>query len=595
MATYRNIGELRKALREAQSSWQVSVHFKDDDSLPEYGLGASADELVLADEAAPKIKFKQILKKPINNPLLMQRWADLGYLKPSQKLKDLLRHPSEAPASFTQPHITPQPPEGTAAASVDWRLRWGWPWITSIRDQNGCNACWAFAGTALMEAMTRIEHAVWTTRSEGDVHKGVGKVCASLGGLGEVFAFISANGQCDPECFPWTTADIPYTPTADRNGRTVKIGTTTWIGSLNDQKTWIETIGPIATYFVVATDFFGYGGGIYRRTATATDVGGHFMLVVGYDDHQGCWIVKNSWGTGWGENGYCRIAYGESQIDTYSKLGLRDTNLDPLTKRRLHNGNLIESGNGALHRNFEMLSTVSGIQIRHWWREGASPFPWSKAAKFGKDAAHCPTLTATTYNRNFEAVYMTTTNRLHHWWYNQNDHKWYDGGLFGPKDAAGIPGFIQGNYHAPANFEVVVRTCGGRLNHWWRENGPPWNWHNGGSFGKNIALSAATLVQGRKGPKGNLELVCVLANGRMQHWWRDDEHGFRWKIRDIFGRCINTPPVMIEGQYGAADENTMGNYELCVAKQGQVEHWWRFNNGDGRWPDGGKARFSVKM
>jgi Papain family cysteine protease len=566
--SFIRIGELRRVLRETRASWQVAQHRRDDEPMPVFGLGASPEGLPRADQQAARLDFRELLRVPIANPFLKQRRAELGLAAESAQ---------EATAS-EQP-----PPAGGVAASVDWRNRWGWPWITTVRDQNGCNACWAFTGTALVEAMTRIEHAVWTTRSEGDVHKGVGKVCADLGNLGEVFNFIGQNGLCDPECFPWTTANIPYTPTPDRPGRTVKIGPTTWIGSIAEQKLWIDTIGPIATWFMVAGDFFGYGTGVYRRTAAAADVGGHFLLVVGYDDSQGCWIVKNSWGTGWGEGGFGRIAYGESGIEQFSKLGVRGTNPDPLTKRRLHNGNLIESGNGALHRNFEMLATNAGPGLRHWWREGASPFPWSAASSFGNDAAVCPTLTATTYGRNFEAVYLTTSNRLHHWWLNQANGTWNDGGVFGPADAKGIPGFIQGNYGAPANFEVVVRTADGRLNHWWRENGPPWTWHDGGRFASNVAYSGASLVQGREGAHGSLEVVCVLQNGQMQHWWRDDDHGFTWKLRDTFGANVMSPPCMIEGQFGAVNEKQSGNYELCVAVGGKVQHWWRNNNGDKLW------------
>lgn len=38
-------------------------------------------------------------------------------------------------------------------------------------------------------------------------------------------------------------------------------------------------------------------------------VGGHCMLIVGYDDTLQCMIVKNSWGTAWGDKGYCYIPY----------------------------------------------------------------------------------------------------------------------------------------------------------------------------------------------------------------------------------------------------------------------------------------------
>jgi C1A family cysteine protease len=46
--------------------------------------------------------------------------------------------------------------------------------------------------------------------------------------------------------------------------------------------------------------------------------GGHCVEIIGYDDNLGCWICKNSWGTGWGEAGYFRIAYGQCAIETWA-------------------------------------------------------------------------------------------------------------------------------------------------------------------------------------------------------------------------------------------------------------------------------------
>ncbi len=225
--------------------------------------------------------------------------------------------------------------------------------------------------------MTRIEHAVWSKRSEGDVHHGMGAKCANTGGATIALDWIKTNGIADPDCYPWSTNDPPYITTLDRSGRTVKIADYTLIGDINQQKTWLDTVGPLATFFEVWHDFDFYGGGIYTKQDTINgepnyDRGGHFMLVVGYDDDAGCWIVKNSWGAFWGEGwmgferderGYARIAYGQTDIDTYAKIGLQYTNPDPWTKRRLHNGNMIESGNGSLHRNLEMLATTNGSQI----------------------------------------------------------------------------------------------------------------------------------------------------------------------------------------------------------------------------------------
>ena len=70
----------------------------------------------------------------------------------------------------------------------------------------------------------------------------------------------------------------------------------------------------------------------------------HALLVVGYDDPGGYWIVKNSWGPGWGVGGFGRVGYAANLLEPAGFLGTRGTNPDPWTKRRQRNGNLIESG-----------------------------------------------------------------------------------------------------------------------------------------------------------------------------------------------------------------------------------------------------------
>ena len=481
------------------------------------------------------------------------------------------------------------PPDAGVATVVDWRNRFGRNWITSIRDQNGCQNCWAFASVALIEAMVAIEHSSWTRLSEGDVVRGVGKVCASLGNIGECSTFFANNGVCDPGSFAFSTTDPPYTPTSDRNGRSVRGPAFTWIGSVADQKKWLDTVGPIIAWFEVYNDLFAHGSGVYTHvnSPTNTIAGSHLALIVGYDDNQNAWLVKNSWGTTWGVNGYGWIAYGESNIDTYAKAGLTGTNPDPWTKRRLHNGNLYESGNGALHRNLEVAG-AGGSRVLHRWREGGPPWTWGTGAQFGNDASVCPTLTGTTYNRNMELLYLTGGKTVHHWWTGGGGSgPWNDGGLAGPGDYYGVPGFIQSDYGAPGNFEAVVRTTGGQLAHLWRLNGPPWTWAESARFGSGIAYSGASLVQSDylgKPDHGNLEVVAVRTNGAMQHFWRNAAD-MQWRAGSVFGAGVGSPPVMIQGQYGMRDETgPHGNFELCVAVGGKVQHWWRSNaNGSMDW------------
>jgi len=80
--------------------------------------------------------------------------------------------------------------------------------------------------------------------------------------------------------------------------------------------------GPLAVSFEVYEDFMQYSGGIYRHTGLLDkfnpfELTNHAVLLVGYgvDKSSGVkyWIVKNSWGTTWGEQGYFRILRGSDE------------------------------------------------------------------------------------------------------------------------------------------------------------------------------------------------------------------------------------------------------------------------------------------
>ena len=570
------VGELRAALKKEGATWAPPENLADDAKIPEYPRGIpegypTVDKLKTVD-------LKKILTVPPANPDLAEARAKIGLL-PKAQLNQLGPTTRERVAKLVKQAPGTLPGR---TATVDWRNRFGTSWVDGIRDQRPCGNCWAFAVTGVIESMVRIDHDVWCVRSEGDLRDGWGKRCEDGAWPQDALDWIKQHGIADPRCYPFYHGNHAYNPTPDRSGRTVKIDGWTWLTTLDQQKDWLYAVGPITCVFEVYSDFNVVGTGIYRKSATATYQGLHAVELIGYDDTQGCWICKNSWGPTFGANGFFRIAYGQCKIDDYGKIGVHYTDPDPVTKRRLHNGNLLESGYGnTYHRNFEMVATINGTQVKHWWRDNSTAgFPWHAGPVFANDAAACPTLTETSYNRNLELVYLTTGHRLHHWWRDENTGTWHDGGVFGPLDGAGLPGFIQGSYNAPGNFEVVVRTADGRLNHWWRDGG---GWHDGGRFGSNIAYSGGALVQSTYGVNGNLELVAVTTSGQLQHFWRDDDHGFVWHPGTLFGAGVHSPPCMIQGQYGMGSEFAMGNFELCVAVNGQVQHWWRNNAGNAGW------------
>jgi hypothetical protein len=87
-------------------------------------------------------------------------------------------------------------------------------------------------------------------------------------------------------------------------------------------KDHIATYGAVTACMIVYQDFFSYRSGVYRHV-TGGVAGGHCVSLIGYDDAQGCWIGKNSWGAGWGDGGFFKIAYGECLIESYQTIGIQ--------------------------------------------------------------------------------------------------------------------------------------------------------------------------------------------------------------------------------------------------------------------------------
>jgi hypothetical protein len=126
----------------------------------------------------------------------------------------------------------------------------------------------------------------------------------------DAFNYYQNTGVADESCFPYTAGDQNCNLCSDWQSRVTQI--TAWhnITSTDDMKTWISTRGPLSACFTVYNDFFYYTSGVYTHVSGSC-AGGHCISVVGYDDGGGYWICKNSWNTGWGENGFFCIAYGQ--------------------------------------------------------------------------------------------------------------------------------------------------------------------------------------------------------------------------------------------------------------------------------------------
>jgi len=206
-------------------------------------------------------------------------------------------------------------------AAIDWRDANG-NFVTAPKNQKKCGSCWAFSMTGGLESYTLLKEN--TPGKDLDLSEQVMLSCSGAGSCqgGRLSAgFLKKTGLPAEAAYPYTATDGSCATAAPGwQAGAKKVGA--W-GSvkqdLNTIKTALVKYGPLPIAYMVYEDFMHYKTGIYSYT-TGKRLGGHAVLLVGYNDAEKYFIVKNSWDTGWGENGYFRIAY--SEMDNSVNFGL---------------------------------------------------------------------------------------------------------------------------------------------------------------------------------------------------------------------------------------------------------------------------------
>ena len=216
-------------------------------------------------------------------------------------------------------------------AKLDWRDMDGVNYVTPVGNQRDCGGCWAFATTAPIESAIAIaedwpdpkinlsEQMLISCSNAGS--------CENGGLTNSSFEFAKVTGLPSEDCFPFTAKDpaegeVCENKCEDWRDDIFKIDdwravTLTGFNVQAMKEALLE--GPLAVSMVVYTDFHYYDSGVYQNTVWEISAL-HAVTIVGWDDANDCWIVKNSWGPYWGEDGFFRIKIGNSFIGAMSIL-----------------------------------------------------------------------------------------------------------------------------------------------------------------------------------------------------------------------------------------------------------------------------------
>ncbi|XP_078123881.1 cathepsin K-like isoform X2 [Sander vitreus] len=202
--------------------------------------------------------------------------------------------------------------------SVDWRKN---GLVSPVQNQGLCGSCWAFSSLGALEGQMKKRTGVLVPLSPQnlvDCSTNDGNHGCRGGYISKSFSYIIRNRGVDSESF------YPYEHQDGKCRYSVK-GKTGYCSNYHilprgDEKTLqaaVASEGPVAVAVnAMLQSFHLYRGGVYSVPNCNPKFTNHAVLVVGYgtDRGQDFWLVKNSWGTAWGEGGFIRIARNKNNL-----------------------------------------------------------------------------------------------------------------------------------------------------------------------------------------------------------------------------------------------------------------------------------------
>ncbi|KAI4376491.1 hypothetical protein MLD38_014247 [Melastoma candidum] len=192
--------------------------------------------------------------------------------------------------------------------------------VSPVKDQGHCGSCWTFSTTGALEAAYHQAFGKGISLSEQQLVDCAGAFnnFGCNGGLpSQAFEYIKYNGGLDTEeAYPYTAKDGSCKFSTENVGVRVIDSVNITLGAEDELKDAVATVRPVSVAFEVVKEFRFYKTGVYTSDtcgSTPMDVN-HAVLAVGYGIEDGIpyWLIKNSWGESWGNNGYFKMELGKN-------------------------------------------------------------------------------------------------------------------------------------------------------------------------------------------------------------------------------------------------------------------------------------------